>query len=230
MYFIHTFPADEGALPFPTKTKLEKKSGYKSICMRLDCNKTGTTKHHALRYGKLCKTCFDETDVFDETETTQERFVGGLHAALADNSGSKFKVAEGAPAVITNVGVGTVIGESISYIGYILHTIASINEGGGATRKEIYEYIKQQQGEYVYYCMVDNNMNLALNMHLITESGQSVSEYIPPTLVFDGVDLPMRSKKDPEAPKRPMSGKFCVLMFNVFILYINQHPYPTSFP
>lgn len=198
--------------------------------MRLGCTKLGQTKHSALLYGKFCKGCNNETQ--DEDDPVPRRFVGGLRGALIDDSGSKFKVAEGAP--VTNVGVGAVIGESISYIGYILHTIASINEGGGVTRKEIYECIKQQQGEHVLYYDVDQAMQQALDFNLITESGPSVSEYIPPTLVFDGVDLPMRPKKDPEAPKRAMSGKFCVLIFNVFILYIilytNQHPYPTSFP
>lgn len=33
-----------------------------------------------------------------------------------------------------------------------------------------------------------------------------------------------------EAPKKPMSGKFCEVLFNAFILYINQQPYPTYTP
>jgi len=215
----HILLEDENALPFLTKTKLEKDKFSKQLCMRLGCTKLGVKEHPALLYGKLCAGCSNETKNENETQndTDPRRFVGGLHGALLDNSGSKFKVAEGAH--VANVGVGSVIGESISYNGYILHVIASINEGGGATRKEIYERIKQQQ-EHVLYYNVDQAMQQALDFNLITESGPSVSEYVPPPLVYDGVvDLP-RAKKDPEAPKRAMSGKFRVLMFNVFILII----------
>ena len=185
--------------------------------MRLGCKKIGVKKHPALQYGSLCtrhntetKNEKDKVLVKDkDDDMVPRRFVGGLHGALMDNCGSKFKVAAGARVV--NVGVGSVIGESISYSGFILHAIASINKGGGATRKEIYKYIKQQQGEHVKYYCVDKAMHEALvDFHLITESGPSVGEYIPAPLVYDGVDDLPRAKKDPEAPKRPTSGKLFV--------------------
>lgn len=98
------------------------------------------------------------------------RFFGGVPAALNDTSGITFQVAsdDDREYYSNRFGKSSIIGKDDSYLAYILHTITKIDKGNGASRREIYEYImNNQEEENILYCLVDEAIQQAYDDELV---------------------------------------------------------------
>jgi len=119
----------------------------------------------------------------DTNDDYKPKFFGGIVAALNDTSGNTYRVAsdEDREHYRNNVKSSSVIGRDDSYLAHVLHTIAIINDGNGASRKEVYEYIKKNQEEEIYWVMIDRAFQQAYDFELVFEiegQGNSLSELL----------------------------------------------------